>query len=85
MIAHICQQGKGSDEPQTGLWFLTVEEDDGRLWLHSHGGTKADMEEEADHMSPAPADTLYDKVPHRAYPHGGLAPDAVKPAPRKVV
>jgi hypothetical protein len=74
-VLHVCQD-------QFGMWFLSVEEDDGRVWLHSHAGTREDMLEEASRISVA--STVIEKA-RKPWPKGGAVTGYHKPAPRKAV
>ncbi len=74
-VAHIAQD-------EFGLWFLTIEEDGGRVWLHSHAGaTVEDMEHEVEHVD---VDEVRIERPRRQSPKDGAVDAYRKPTPKKV-
>jgi hypothetical protein len=76
MIAHITQEDHG-------MWSLTMEEPDGRLWLHSHAGTRQDMLDEVEHADGVTGVVV--EPEKRPYPKGGNVRGYRKPNPRRAV
>lgn len=78
MHAHVCQD-------DYGLWFVTLEHDDGTLELIEHNAPKEHATDTAWVLLPNDFTVEEERVP---FPPGGIVPgglpDGYKPEPRRV-